>query len=106
VETEKTVEASELGSRGAYLVLLDVKGEAAATRVANSLRELIPVEVDFSGRGMKAQLKTSNAKGVRFALILGEDELAKSAVTVKDLDSGEQVTLPESELKEFIKALG
>jgi len=106
VETEKTVEAADLGSRGAYLVLLDENGEAAATRVATSLRELIPVEIDFSGRGMKAQLKTSNAKGVRFALILGEDELAKLAVTVKDLDSGEQVTLPESELKEFIKALG
>jgi len=106
VEAEKTVDPAELGSRGAYMVLLDDAGEAAAARVAASLREIIPVEVDYTGRGMKAQLKTSNARGVRFALILGEDELAKASVTVKDLDSGEQVTLPESELKEFIKALG
>ncbi len=105
VEQEKTVEASELTSRGAYLVLLDSKGEAAASRIAGNLREIIPVEVDFSGRSMKSQLKTSNASGSRFALILGEDELAKAAVTVKDLDSGEQVTLPETELKEFIGAL-
>ncbi len=105
VEAEKTVDASELGSRGAYLVLMDAEGAAAAARVAASLRELMPVEVDYTGRSMKAQLKSSNSRGVRFALILGEDELAKASVTVKDLDSGEQVTLPESELKEFIKAL-
>jgi histidyl-tRNA synthetase len=105
VEAEKTVDSSELKGRGAYLVLLDAQGEAAASRVAASLRELIPVEVDYSGRSMKAQLKTSNARGVRFALILGDEELAKASVTVKDLDSGEQVTLPELELKEFIRAL-
>jgi len=105
VREERTVDPSELGGRGAYLVLLDSRGQAAAARIAAKLREIIPVEVDYSGRGMKAQLKTSNARGVRFALILGDDELAKASVTVKDLDSGEQVTLPESELKEFVQAL-
>jgi histidyl-tRNA synthetase len=69
------------------------------------LRDLFPVEIDWTARGMKAQLKTANAREARFALILGEDELEKKVLTVKDLDSGEQVTLAEEDLMDFLRTV-
>ncbi|MDP6418070.1 MAG: histidine--tRNA ligase [Candidatus Krumholzibacteria bacterium] len=90
---------------GAYLVLLCPRGEATAERYARMLRDLFPVEIDWTARGMKAQLKTANAREARFALILGEDELEKKVLTVKDLDSGEQVTLAEEDLMDFLRTV-
>lgn len=105
VEAEKTLDPAELRRRGAYIVLLTTDAEAPAIRIAAGLRGLFPVEVDLTGRGMKAQLKSANARDARFALLLGEDELKAGAVAVKDLDSGEQVSLPEAELLAFMEKI-
>lgn len=104
IGNEKTLGRADLGVRGAYLVLLSAAAEAPAARIAASLRESIPAEVDYSGRGLKAQLRSANQRGARFAILLGEEELAARAVTVKDLDSGEQKALPEENLLELIQA--
>jgi histidyl-tRNA synthetase len=45
-------------------------------------------------RGMKNQMKQASALGARYALFLGEDELAKGQASVKDMNSGEQSALP------------
>ena len=105
MEEERTLDPDELSHRGAYAVLLGPEAEVPALRVAAALRELLPVELDLTGRGMKAQLKTANARRARFALILGEDEIREGAVTVKDLDSGEQVSLKETEMMEFMRKI-
>jgi len=39
---------------------------------------------------MKNQMKQANKQKPRFALILGEDELEKREVVLKDMDTGEQ----------------
>lgn len=39
---------------------------------------------------MKAAMKGADRSGARFAIIIGEDELAADSATVKDLDSGQQ----------------
>ena len=104
VGNEGTLSAAELKDRGAYVVLLDPAAEPAAARIAGLLRQAIPVEVDYSGRGLKAQLKSANQRAARFAVLLGDEELAAGAATVKDLDSGEQKALPEGNLLELIQA--
>jgi histidyl-tRNA synthetase len=48
------------------------------------------VELGYSGN-MKKRMARANKANARAALILGEDELARGAVAVRDLDSGEQV---------------
>jgi histidyl-tRNA synthetase len=64
--------------------------------LAQELRALgVSVWMDLSRkRGMKNQMKTAGGSGVRYALILGEDELAKGEASVKDMNSGEQAALP------------
>ncbi|MBN2170562.1 MAG: histidine--tRNA ligase [Candidatus Krumholzibacteriota bacterium] len=104
VEQEGALAASERRSYGAYLSLMTPAAEPHAARIAARLRRAIPVEVDFTGRSLKAQLKTANQRGVRFAIILGPDEIDARSATLKDLDSGVQKTLPESDLLELIQA--
>jgi histidyl-tRNA synthetase len=48
------------------------------------------VMMDHEGRSMKNQMKQANKHNARFALILGENELANREVALKDMHSGEQ----------------
>jgi len=48
------------------------------------------VMMDHEGRSMKNQLKQADKQRARFALILGENELEKREVALKDMHSGEQ----------------
>ncbi len=44
----------------------------------------------YGDRSLKSQLRQAGAMGVRYALILGEEELAASSVALRDLMRGEQ----------------
>ena len=52
-------------------------------------------------RGFKPQLKYANKTGVKYLVILGEDEIAKGTASVKDMQSGEQVEVAFSELEKY-----
>jgi histidyl-tRNA synthetase len=104
IREEGLLPGAELRARGAYLSLMTPAAEPMAARIASRLRQLIPVEMDVTGRSLKAQLKSAHARGARFAIILGEDELTRQSAALKDLDSGEQKLLPEDQLLELIQA--
>lgn len=69
-------------------------GEAAAGeafRIMNTLqRQGISVEIDYEGKSLKSQMRRSDKFNSRFTLIIGEEELAKGRVILKDMDSGGQ----------------
>jgi histidyl-tRNA synthetase len=69
--------ALDAGRMGDYLAL------AAELRAAG-----IAAEVYLGGSGMRAQMKYADRRLAPAAVILGEDEIAAGAVTVKDLDLG------------------
>jgi histidyl-tRNA synthetase len=76
----------------AYAIVPDDAALPVAITTCDALRRLgISVTMYSPGSdgraGMKAQFKRANASGARFALIFGADELARSAVGLKDLKS-------------------
>jgi histidyl-tRNA synthetase len=71
--------------------------------VATELRRAgINTELVLDSGKLGKQLKYASKAGIRFAVIVGENEVAKSAVMVKDLAKEEQFEVPRAEL---IKAL-
>lgn len=77
-----------------------------AVRLAMELRaEGITALVAFARgrRSMKSQMREADNRDVRFALILGEDELANSEVAVRPMDGGEQVSVPRDRLVTWLK---
>jgi histidyl-tRNA synthetase len=77
-----------------YLVPI---GDAAQERVLELardwVREGVPVEIEVSGRSLKAALKRADREGFRVVAMLGDDELRGGLVSVRDLTAGSQSTL-------------
>jgi histidyl-tRNA synthetase len=80
-------------------------GDAAQVRAIGILADLrgYRVATDMSFRGnMKKRLQRANAIGARFAVILGDDELARGEATVKNMQSGEQASIALAELGSYL----
>jgi histidyl-tRNA synthetase len=65
----------------------------------------LSVVVNGGGGSFKSQMKKADASGARYALLIGADEAAADAVSVKPLrESGEQKTVPLNELHRVLSA--
>jgi histidyl-tRNA synthetase len=106
------------GSGGLLLVLPQGPEDLGeAPRLAAQLRSIVPwpVEVDLLARGFKkgmaranALLEEAAARGLErekiFAVLLGTREREAGTVTIKNLASGEQETVPLGELAAWLAA--
>jgi histidyl-tRNA synthetase len=76
-------------------------GEAAEPHAASIAAELrgqgFSVERS-ADKKLKRALEVANKSGARYALILGDDEVASGMVSLKDMASGEQVRVARGEL--------
>jgi histidyl-tRNA synthetase len=67
--------------------------------LANELRGAgIATEVVLEGGKLGKQFKYADRAGIRFVIVLGEDEIAKGVVTVKDLRRADQFEVTRAEL--------
>ncbi|MGD9538381.1 MAG: histidine--tRNA ligase [Alphaproteobacteria bacterium] len=90
--------------RPVALVPVGPAGEAAALELANQLRRHgVTVELGYRGN-MSKRMKHANKVKARYALLIGDDELAKGVVTLRDLDSGAQETVARAALAERLTA--
>ena len=75
-------------------VFLIALGDAAATAAFPLLHDLrqggVRALMDYAGRSMKAQMKQANKSGARYAVILGDDELAQNAAVVRNMAESTQ----------------
>lgn len=78
-----------------FLVRVGERAQVAGLALADRLRRQgFSCEMDYGGRSLKAQMKKAGKSGARFALILGEDELAAGQVTARDMLAQQQWRLP------------
>jgi len=82
---------------------MDAAQMPAYLAVASELRSAgIATEVVLDGGKLGKQFKYADRAGIRFVIVLGEDEIAKGVVTVKDLRREDQFEVSRAEL---VKAL-
>ncbi len=87
------------GDPAAFLVALGDEAERWVFAEANRLRaDGLRVGLDVKGRSLKAQMKEADRQGARVAVIVGKDELAAGAAQVKDMETGEQRSVPFGDL--------
>jgi histidyl-tRNA synthetase len=86
----------------AYLTAGGEQARRAGFRIAEELRGRLPsvrISMDCMGGSLKSQLRRADRSGARFALILGEDEMALGKISVKALrEDAPQVMLTADEL--------
>ena len=90
-----------------FFVTLTPEARIPAIQLAGALREEgISCDLDYGGRGLRAQFKQADRVGASYAVILGEDELAQRVATVRDMASGEERAVPFAEgAKELLRAV-
>src|SRR5437773_11355472 len=88
-----------------YIAPLGAGMNKEAARLARELRRHdIVVELGDESFRLKKSLETASKIGARFALIIGENEVTSGAFALKNLQSGEQVSVPRAELVQKIKS--
>ncbi len=91
-----------------YVCAFGEPAELAALTLAEQLRTAIPglrLLVNAGAGSFKSQFKKADKSGARFALILGEDEVANRVVGFKPLrDEGEQQNIAWDALPEHLAA--
>jgi histidyl-tRNA synthetase len=90
-----------------FFVTLSPEARFPAIKLAGTLREEgISADLDYGGRGLRAQFKQADRVGAAYAVILGEDELAQGVATVRDMASGEERTVPLGDgAKDLLRAV-
>jgi len=89
-------------STDVYVAALGAGTQQRAFVLADELRKALPgvrVELNLGGGSFKSQMKRADKSQAKFALILGEEELANACVGLKPLRSGaEQQTVSLDEV--------
>lgn len=84
-----------------------VMGEAASREGMALMRRLrregLKVEMDDMARNVKNQFKYADRIGARSAIVIGDTELEKKEVSLKDMVSGDQVEVPLEKIVDVLK---
>ncbi len=90
----------------AYVVAAFEGARCDALQLARELRsDGISAQCDLDRLSLRAQVKQADKLQARFALIIGESELASRTVTVKRLADGHQISSSREDLPATLKAL-
>jgi histidyl-tRNA synthetase len=84
-----------------FVVMLSDAAKVMTLKILEQLRRRsLRCDADFQGRSLKAQLRAANRMGARYTLIIGEDELKRGKVVLRDMHKSQQ---EEIELDETIE---
>jgi histidyl-tRNA synthetase len=87
-----------------YIAPLGEGMNREAARLARELRRHdVVVELGDETFRLKKSLETASKLGARYALIVGENEVQADSFALKNLENGEQVPVPRSELARKIQ---
>ena len=99
------VDAPEVEKPSVVLIPMGEAAEARATGIIADLRRA-GIACDMGYRGnMKKRMQRANASGAGWAIILGDDELARGEAAVRNLGTGEQQAVALDALVGTVTAL-
>ncbi|PIQ86441.1 MAG: histidine--tRNA ligase [Candidatus Omnitrophica bacterium CG11_big_fil_rev_8_21_14_0_20_43_6] len=74
-----------------YLITLGEAAKFAGLKILNQLRSAgIPADTDYLNKSLKAALRAANDAKATSVLILGDDELKKNTISIKDMVNNTQ----------------
>lgn len=83
----------------AYVIPIGESIRVKAFEITANLRATgLKVDIDLVGRGPSKNLDYANAMGARWAVLVGEKELANGNVALRNMETGEQRETPVAEL--------
>ena len=87
-----------------YIITLGEKAKSEGLKLLDSLRRAgITSDTAYEDKSLKGAMRRADDLGARYVLIIGEDELKKNVVTLKDMVSGEQKEVKSEDLIKELK---
>lgn len=87
-----------------YTAALGEPAKKYNLKLLESLRSAgIPCDTDYEGKSLKGAMRKANDLKARYVVIIGEDELKKGIVAIKDMVSGTQKELRPEEIAAYVK---
>lgn len=88
----------------AYVVWMGEPALAPAAHLVRTLRaESLNVEIDYDPQKIRKSMGIASKLQARFAIIIGEGELASGKYQVKNMATGEQVELEPAAIAEYVR---
>ena len=88
-----------------WIVNIGEEAEEAGFLLMEKLRRMgVRVEMDLTGRSLKAQFREADKRNAKYVLVIGEDEIRKNKGKLKDMETGkeEEIELDEEKIKERV----
>ncbi len=89
-----------------YIAPMGEKATEYAIKLCKDIRESGYVVVtDYSGRGLKAQMKYANKIGAKYSIVIGDNEIENKTATLKDMINSKtfDVSLPDGIVETIFK---
>ncbi|MEJ2455668.1 MAG: histidine--tRNA ligase [Candidatus Thiodiazotropha sp.] len=106
---EETDLAQRLPGPDLYMIMMGAEAQRRGLQLAESLRDALPalrLITHCGGGSFKSQFKKADKSNARYALVLGDDELARGEAGLKPLrEAGEQQQIRLESLAETIETL-
>ncbi len=87
-------------------ILVAGLGEAAKTKALELTKQMRDagkrVIIDVMDRGLKAQFKYADRIGARYVAVIGDDELTKGVVSLRDMEKSSQTEVPMDKVIEVL----
>lgn len=90
-----------------FFVTLSPEARTVALKLAGELRSSgLSCDLDYGGRGAKAQFRQADRAGAGFSVVIGPDELADNSCKVRDMQGGEEAAVSlSSGASELLRAV-
>jgi histidyl-tRNA synthetase len=87
-----------------YLITLGEAAKLCGLKILNQLRNAgIPADMDYLNKSLKGAMRSANDAQAAFVLILGDDELKKNTIAVKDMVKSTQKEVALDDLLKELK---
>lgn len=89
-----------------YLITLGDAARQKAVALLHKLRKAdVACDTDYENKSLKGAMRKANDLGARFVLLLGDEELKKNTLSLKDMTCGEQREIKEENLIQELKSV-
>lgn len=99
----ENVEVESESEIDVYVAFQGEKGEMAAITLSKELRKKgINTFLNMSKRNLSGQFKHANRLNAKYVVVIGEEEISRDIVTIKNMKSGEQTQIERNWVSEII----
>ena len=86
------------------VLIVPMNTEIECMQLAEKLREVgAKTIVEFGGKKIKKAFDYANKQNIKFVMVVGENEIGSQLYSIKDMQKGEQQSMPLEELLNFVE---